>query len=211
MDQYVAAALVVADTEGLGAVSMRRIAADRGSGTASLYRYITNRDELVDLMIDAVHGEDPLPEVSGDWRADLAAVAHAQRATLLRHPWLAGELTGRPSLGPHSLRLSEAALSAAVELTPDINRAAQALGVVRAYVLGSVATQQAALRAEQRSGLTEEQWQRSMGPYITEVLAAGEHPTLARRVHEADEPDPDVDFAFGLECVLDGLAGRWGR
>ena len=211
VDQYVAAALAVADAEGLAAVSMRRVAGDLGSGTATLYRYITNRDELVDLMIDAVHGEDPLPEPAPDWRADLAAVAHSLRATLLRHPWLAGEMTGRPSLGPNSLRRSEAALRAAVALTPDITLAAQALGAVQAYVLGSVATQQAVRRAEQRSGLTEEQWQRSVGPYISEVLAAGEHPMLARRVHEAEEPDPDVEFAFGLACVLDGLAARLGR
>jgi AcrR family transcriptional regulator len=211
VDQYVAAALAVADAEGLAAVSMRRIAGDLGSGTATLYRYITNRDELVDLMVDAAQGEDPLPESTGDWRTDLAAVAHALRATLLRHPWLAGELAGRPSLGPNSLRRSESALRAAVALTPDITLASQALGAVHAYVLGSVATQQAALRAEQRTGLTEEQWQHSVGPYISEVLAAGEHPMLARRVHEAEEPDPDVEFTFGLDCVLDGLAARLDR
>jgi AcrR family transcriptional regulator len=211
VDQYVAAALAVADAEGLAAVSMRRIAGDLGSGTASLYRYITNRDELVDLMVDAVHGEDPLPEPTGDWRADLAAVAHALRATLLRHPWLAGEMTGRPSLGPNSLRRSESALRAAVALTTDITLAAQALGAVHAYVLGSVATQQAARRAEQRTGLTEEQWQRSVGPYIRQVIAAGEHPMLARRVLEAEDLDPDTGFAFGLDCVLDGLAARLGR
>jgi AcrR family transcriptional regulator len=211
VDQYVAAALAVADAEGLAAVSMRRVAGDLGSGTASLYRYIASRDELVDLMIDAAHGEEPLPEPTDDWRADLAAVAHASRATLLRHPWLAAELTGRPALGPNSLRRSESALRAAVALTPDITLASQALGAVHAYVLGSVAAQQAVKRAEQRSGLSQEEWQRSVGPYISEVLAAGEHPMLARRVHEAEEVDPDVAFTFGLDCVLDGLAARLDR
>ncbi|MEU8791388.1 TetR/AcrR family transcriptional regulator C-terminal domain-containing protein [Streptomyces sp. NPDC048643] len=211
VDQYVTAALAVADAEGLAAVSMRRVAGDLGSGTASLYRYITNRDELVDLMVDAAQGEDPVPEPTGDWRADLGGVAHALRATLLRHPWLAGELTGRPALGPNSLRRSESALRAAVALAPDITLASQALGTVRAYVLGSVAAQQALRRAEQRTGLSEEEWQRSVGPYITEVLAAGEHPMLTRRVIEAEELDPDVEFTFGLDCVLDGLAARLGR
>lgn len=78
-------------------------------------------------------------------------------------------------------------------------------------MLGSVAAQQALLRAEQRTGLSKEEWQHSMGPYITEVLAAGQHPMLARRVHEAEELDPDVEFTFGLDCVLDGLAARLGR
>ncbi|MEO6085956.1 MAG: TetR/AcrR family transcriptional regulator C-terminal domain-containing protein [Umezawaea sp.] len=208
VDQFVAAALAVADAEGLAAVSMRRVAADLGSGTASLYRYITNRDELLDLMVDAAQGEDPLPESTEDWRTDIGAVARGLRATMLRHPWLAGELAGRPSVGPNSLRRSESALRAAVALTPDITMASQALGAVRAYVLGSVAAQLAAGHAEQRSGLTKEQWQHSMGPYISEVIAAGEHPMLARRVLEAEELDPDVEFAFGLDCVLDGLAAR---
>ncbi|AXB41371.1 TetR/AcrR family transcriptional regulator C-terminal domain-containing protein [Amycolatopsis albispora] len=210
VEQYVAAALAIADAEGLGAVSMRRVAGDLGSGTASLYRYIANRDELVDLMIDAAQGEDPLPEPTHDWRVDLAAVAHALRATLLRHPWLAGEMAGRPSLGPNALRRSESALRAAAALTPDITLAGLALGAVRSYVLGAVAGQQAARRAEQRSGLTEEQWQRSVGPYISEIIAAGEHPMLARRVLEGEEVDPDEEFAFGLDCVLDGLAARLG-
>lgn len=210
VDQYVAAALAVADAEGLAAVSMRRVAGDLGSGTASLYRYITNRDELVDLMVDAVQGEDPLPESTGDWRVDLTGFAHALRAILLRHPWLAGELTGRPALGPNALRHAEFALRAAVALTPDITVASRALGAVRAYVLGAVAAQQAERTAERRSGLTKEEWQHSMGPYISEVIAAGEHPMLARRVIEAEEPDPDDEFTFGLECVLDGLAARVG-
>ncbi|MET9490163.1 TetR/AcrR family transcriptional regulator C-terminal domain-containing protein [Nocardia sp. NPDC006630] len=211
VDQYVAAALAVADTEGLAAVSMRRVAGDLGSGTASLYRYITNRDELVDLMIDAAQGEDPLPESTEDWRTDLGAVARALRTTLLRHPWLAGELTGRPALGPNSLRRSESALRAAVALTPDITLASRALTAVHAYVLGSVAAQLASRRAEQRTGLTEEQWQRSVGPYIREVIAAGQHPLLARRIHEAEDLDPDIEFTFGLDCVFDGLAARLGH
>ena len=211
VDQYVAAALAIADKEGLAAVSMRRVASDLGSGTASLYRSITGRDELVDLMVDAALGEDSLPERTGDWRVDLAAVAHAQRAVLLRHAWLTGELAGRPSLGPHALRRSEVALRAAVALTPDITLASRALGAVHAYVLGSVATQQADRRAERRTGLTEEEWQRSVGPYIDGVIAAGEHPMLARRVLEPEEAGPDEEFAFGLECVLDGLAARVGR
>ena len=62
-----------------------------------------------------------------------------------------------------------------------------------------------------RTGLTEEEWQRSVGPYISEVIAAGEHPMLARRVLEAEELAPDVEFAFGLDCVLDGLVARLGR
>lgn len=211
VDQFVTAALAVADAEGLAAVSMRRVAGDLGSGTASLYRYITNRDELLDLMVDAAQGETPLPEPTRDWRTDLAAVAHALRATLLRHPWLAGELAGRPSLGPNALRRSETALRAAAALTPDATLSSQAVRAVHAYVLGSVATQQADRGAEHRTGLTEDEWRRSLGPYVDEVIAAGDHPLLARHVLEAEDLTPDAEFTFGLDCLLDGLAARLRR
>lgn len=208
VEQFVAHAIAIADADGLAAVSMRRIAGDLGSGTASLYRAITGRDELLELMVDAVQGERPLPPPTGEWRTDLGNVAHGLRRVLLNHPWLSGELAGRPSLGPNGLRVAESALRAATALTPDITAASRAVGTLAAYVRGAVSTQQATWQAQQRSGLTTEQWQRSVGPYIQQVIAAGEHPMLARRVIEAEHTDPDSDFAFGLDCVLDGLAAR---
>src|SRR5579859_3023932 len=71
--EITAAAIAIADREGLDAVSMRRVAAELGTGAASLYRYVDTRDDLVDLMTDAVGGEYLLPEPSGDWLADLVA------------------------------------------------------------------------------------------------------------------------------------------
>lgn len=208
VDQFVARAIAIADADGLAAVSMRRVAGELGSGTASLYRYVTGRDELLELMVDAAQGEAPAPQPTDDWRAGLAAVAHGLRADLLRHPWLSGELAGRPSLGPNGLRRGEAALRAAVALTPDITKASQAVGTVHAYVLGSVGAELAEWQAQRRTGLTEEQWQHSLGPYIRTVIEAGEHPMVARRVLEAEELEAGTVFGFGLDCVLDGLAAR---
>src|SRR4051812_33820107 len=91
VERIVRTALVIADQEGLSALSMRRVAADLSSGTASLYRYVASRDELLDLMIDEVHGEAGPPALTGDWRLDLTHVAQDVRATLLRHPWLGSE------------------------------------------------------------------------------------------------------------------------
>ena len=160
--EYVAAALAVADTDGLAAVSMRRVAGDLGSGTATLYRYITNRDELVDLMVDAAHGEDPLPEPAGT-----GAPTSPRSPCAARDPAAALVVGGRTGGGPRS-----APTRAAVRIRAARRGRAHvrhhfglaALGAVHAYVLGSVAIQQAVRRAEQRTGLTEEQWQRSVGP-----------------------------------------------
>ncbi len=208
VEQIVARAVAIADTEGLAALSMRQVAADLGSGTASLYRYVTSRNELLDLMIDAVRGEEKPPTLSGDWRIDLTSVAHRLRADLLRHPWLSPELTGRPTLGPNALRHADIALGAVTALTPDITLAARIVDTVHAYVLGAVATELAEIQARCRTGLTKEQWQASVGPYIQQVIDTGHYPRLARRVIEADDSTPEQRFEFGLACVLDGIAAR---
>ncbi|SEF34070.1 regulatory protein, tetR family [Amycolatopsis pretoriensis] len=210
VEQIVRTALAIADAEGVPALSMRRVAADLGSGTASLYRYVASRDELLDLMIDEVKAAERT-ELTGDWRADLASVAHQVRATLLRHPWLSGEIPGRPALGTNSLRRHEAALAAAAQLSGDITFAAGAVDVVLAYVFGTVTQELAELQAQRRSGLTKEQWQASVGPYIREVIASGEYPQFARRVIEGEDRTAEEVFAFGLDCVLDGIAARAPR
>src|SRR6266498_4621044 len=97
-DQITAAAITIADAEGLEAVSMRRIAREVGAGAMSLYRYLDSKDELVELMMDAVEAEDPLPDKpSGEWRADLRRIAERARGILERHPWLATLAATRPS------------------------------------------------------------------------------------------------------------------
>ncbi|WP_284741115.1 TetR/AcrR family transcriptional regulator C-terminal domain-containing protein [Amycolatopsis sp. RTGN1] len=210
VEQIVRTAITIADTEGLPALSMRRVAADLGSGTASLYRYVASRDDLLDLMIDEVKSAETT-ELTGDWRVDLASVARQVRATLLRHPWLSGEIPGRPALGANSLRRHEAALTAAAPLTGDITFVAGAVDVVLAYVFGTVTQELAELQAQRRSGLTKEQWQASVGPYIREVIESGEYPQFSRRVIEGEDRSAEEVFEFGLGCVLDGIAARAGR
>ncbi len=210
VERIVRTAIAIADAEGLPALSMRRVAADLGSGTASLYRYVASRVDLLDLMIDEVKGTEDTDgtELTGDWRADLASVARQVRATLLRHPWLSGEIPGRPALGTNSLRRHEAALAAAAPLTGDITFVAGAVDAVLAYVFGTVTQEQAELQAQRRSGLTKDQWQASVGPYIREVIASGEFPQFSRRVVEGADRSAEEVFEFGLGCVLDGIAAR---
>ncbi|WP_030801191.1 TetR/AcrR family transcriptional regulator C-terminal domain-containing protein [Streptomyces sp. NRRL S-337] len=205
VEEIVRTALAIADAEGLTALSMRRVATELRSGTASLYRYVAGRDELLDLMIDEVHGTEAPPALTGEWRTDLANVARQVRTTLLRHPWLGAELTGRPALGANSLRQHDVALTAAGALTPDITLATRVVDTVLAYVFGAVTQELAEIQARQRTGLTEEQWQASVGPYIREVVESGAYPQFARRVIEAAETGPDDQFEFGLRCILDGV------
>ncbi|WP_233358783.1 TetR/AcrR family transcriptional regulator [Thermomonospora amylolytica] len=103
-DAIVTAAIALADAEGLAAVSMRAVAAALGTGAGSLYRYLSSRDDLLDLMTDRVVGElRPYPEAGGDWLDTMLLMARRQLALYRRHPWLL-DVIHRPSgIGPESL------------------------------------------------------------------------------------------------------------
>jgi AcrR family transcriptional regulator len=109
--EITAAAIGLADREGLEAVTMRRVAAELGTGAASLYRYVANRDDLLDLMTDAVAGEYELPAPSGDPVPDLVEIAVQARGLMLRHRWVAPLVITRPVLGPRGAELLEHALA----------------------------------------------------------------------------------------------------
>ncbi len=116
-----AAAIAIADTDGLTAVSMRAVATRLGTGAASLYRYLSSRDDLLDLMADTVAAElRPYPEPEGDWLNGMVRIARAQRSVHERHPWLS-ELSQRASaIGPEALAFFDACLRimAPVAATP---------------------------------------------------------------------------------------------
>jgi AcrR family transcriptional regulator len=210
LDRIVRAAIALADAEGIEAVSMRRVATALRSGTASLYRIVDSREELLDLMVDAVLGDDPRPALAGEWRADLTDLARQTRDLLRRHPWLGPQRSGRPTLGPHALRHHEHALHAAASLTGDPTSAAAAVDTLMAYVLGATARELAEAETQRRTGLTEDEWRRLVGPYVREIVHSGQYPYLARAVLEGRDSDHGQRFEFGLGCVLDGIAARLG-
>ncbi|MFE3955893.1 TetR/AcrR family transcriptional regulator [Nocardia sp. NPDC059091] len=203
VERIVDASVAIADAEGLGALSMRRVAAELSTGTTSLYRYVDSRDDLLDLMADAVH-DDHAP-LTGDWRADLEAYAHHERDLWLRHPWLAPLLATRPSLGPNWLRGLEHALTAAAPLTSDIADAASAVGLIRDYVRGAVIRELAEKETQRRTGQTEDQWRAAVAPYMRKIIESGAYPRVSRMTKSAD-PSPAEQFSYGLRRILTGIA-----
>jgi AcrR family transcriptional regulator len=104
-DAIVDAALVIADREGLESVSMRRVAAELGVGTMSLYHHVADKEELLHAMADAIGEEMLIPgEVPADWREALRQIALRTRDTFLRHPWLLDVGTERPIPTRNTLR-----------------------------------------------------------------------------------------------------------
>jgi AcrR family transcriptional regulator len=208
--QITALALKIADAEGLEALSMRRVAKELGAGTMSLYRYVPGKDDLIELMIDVVIGEwiPERGEFSGEWRADLRLLAHYSRRSLRRHPWMAGR-SGGVTFGPNALQMAEAALGAVDGLGLNIDQMMSVTGMVTSYVNGFVANELAAAEARRRTGLTDEQLMIANGPYIRSILDSGRYPLIERVIVDARQPhmDPDERFEYGLERLLDGIAG----
>lgn len=213
-EQITKAAITIADTEGLDAVSMRRIAREVGAGAMSLYRYINSKDELVELMMDAVEAEDPLPDKpSGDWRADLRLLAERARGILERHPWLATLGSGRPSFGPNSLRSVEYALSCLDGYGLSIDEILMFFLVLTGYIRNFVQGRLAEAEASRRSKLTEEEWRATQSPYIEQIISSGKYPLFSKVIKDAALPhmDPRRQFEAGLEHVLDGIAAKLER
>jgi AcrR family transcriptional regulator len=216
-DEIVRAAIAVADAEGPDAISMRRIARELNAGAMSLYWHVSAKEELLDLMIDAVQGEMEAPEPSGDWRADLAAIARNERAALHRHRWVMDFMGGRPPLGPNSVGNAERGLTALGGLGVPKAEAINILMTVTTYVLGAVLRERQEMRGEQDwkrelEGLGEEETRKLLAEYLEWLRASGRYPRLMEMIDEGVDPDApetrDERFEFGLGCVLDGIAAR---
>ncbi|MFC7649082.1 TetR/AcrR family transcriptional regulator [Streptosporangium lutulentum] len=89
-------AIEIADTEGLDAITMRRLAAELGVAPMAAYRYVSGKDDVMELMVDLVHGELEHSQADG-WRETMRALALRTRALMLKHPWLAQLSPRRPS------------------------------------------------------------------------------------------------------------------
>ncbi|MCW1099771.1 TetR/AcrR family transcriptional regulator [Streptomyces sp. RS2] len=206
-ERIVAAAVALADEGGLAAVSVRKVAARLDAGPMRLYGFISTKDELFDLMVDAVYAETLSEERPGDWREALQGLAHRTRRAALRHHWLADLLGGRPALGPNGLAVTEATL-AALDGLADVDTVMRAVETVSAYFTGAIRREVADLRAERDTGLSKTEWQRARGPHVTRTLATGRFPALAKAVYEGTHVDAETSFTTGLDWVLDAVAAR---
>src|SRR5215470_9390724 len=166
LERIVAAAVQVADAEGLAAVSMSRVAAELGTAPMSLYRYVTAKDELLALMVDAAYGPPPAQPPPGTapgtgWRAGLSRWAWAMRAAMQRHPWVLHiPIRGLPTL-PNEVAWFEEGLRCLQDTGLEENEKASAILLVSGYVRNAAmidADIEAAVRA---SGKTPDEWMAS--------------------------------------------------
>ncbi len=218
--EIVAAAVRIADAEGVEAVSMRRLAEELGVATMTPYTHIASKDELLDLMRDAVAAEmllpEPLPE---SWRTALRAIAERTRAAYEAHPWCLDATPRRPRARINRLRHVEQSIGIVLRLGthPDTGRAV--LLSIDDYVIGYCTR----ARARQRmlASLDEEGKEAlrrldDPDPEVAAALAAGDLPIIKKiagrrnRKHPFGVP-PDSGFEPGLDWLLDGIEASVAR
>lgn len=201
--RIVAAAIGIADQEGMAAVSIRRVAASIGSGAASLYRYVRSHDELVELMIDTVSGEFDLAPSAEPARSQLLDLARQGRIIMHRHPWLAPLLLARPSMGPNSLEYLERALSALETATMSGPSKVQTVAMMTAIASAFVQNELASAAGSGSGGITLDAKDRA--EYMSEVVQSTKYPLLAEALSEQHEPaGPDEMFTHVMTTYLVG-------
>jgi AcrR family transcriptional regulator len=211
-----ATAIRIADTEGIEAVSMRRIAAELDAGTMTLYHYVRTKDELLALVTDTVMAELVVPggKMSSDWREAITTVAHLSRAMLSRHPWLL-DITDDPNFGPNTVRHFDQSLEAVARLEVSMRDKLDLITMVDEYVFGYCLHQRTTFHDEQTPLSAE------LMSYVDELAATGDYPQLAAMIGDhgsapawamiRDSAMDDTRFERNLSRLLDGFAAGFAR
>ncbi|WP_243722826.1 TetR/AcrR family transcriptional regulator [Actinomadura sp. 7K507] len=218
-ERIVAEAVALLDEEGAGRLTMRRLAERLDTGSTTLYWHVRTKDDVLELALDAVFGDVPIPEGGTEWRADVVALMSGWRAAMLRHPWSATILGGRPLLGPEVLARTDFLYAALATTGLTGTRLAGAAYAVANYVIGSALMEVGAQRGDEPDADKADTQKADTDKADTEQAdtekAAEEHlarnrdryPNLAAHGHLSGA-EWDSAFVQGLDYILDGVARR---
>lgn len=200
--EIAAAGVRIADAEGLKAVTMRRVAAELGTGAASLYRYVRTRDELLDLMVDAVEADLDLDRPYDTWKAGIEDLLAQNLVLLRRRPWISDVmLSGLAIPGPSSARLAERYLEILADHPASGSLKMSAVGVASGMLF---------VFAQQDARSKEDDWMEAYAGNMAAIAATGEFPRMAAAFAEPPLEYFDGEQAFMLlllrafSGILDG-------
>jgi AcrR family transcriptional regulator len=196
------AALGILDEAGLRELTMRRLAEELGTGPASLYRYVSSREELLVEVADLVLGELEAPDPALKWRDAVEQLAHDLRRVLVGHRGVVLMSSNAPLLGPNAMHIREMFWSVMDRDGCEPQFAIHVYSSVMHFIVCSAVFSAGVSRrgdtawsGKASSGLLE----------LLDLLPARKYPTVLKFSDYADTPDPDHDFTFGLRALLDGL------
>lgn len=197
-DRMVRAAVRIADTGGLQALSMRAVAAELGVATMTLYRHLADKSELTQLIADAAFAEIDYPDPPPGWRSHLRVAARLQWAAYQRHPWLPRLVSvTRPVPLPGMLAYGLWTLRALDGLELDPGTRLHVYATLVNYVRGTAVNIETEAVALLDTGMTSTEWARARLPF--------DGPLVVQLTPPSAEVDLESLFAFGLERLLDGL------
>jgi AcrR family transcriptional regulator len=199
-EQVVAAAIELADRDGIESISMRRLAQELGVEAMSLYTHVRSKNDLLDGMVDAVISMIPVDADAAGWRASLRRMALGARGVMLRHPWAPRTVETRAAPGPAGLAYVNAVLGILREGGFSIAQAHHALHILGSRVLGftqGVFDDSADSDPETAASLPDE--------FVTAFPYAAEMALAVTHGGALGPCDDDGEFEFALDFILDGL------
>ncbi len=194
------AAVALADEAGLEAFSMRGLAQELGVVPMALYKHVANKEELLDGMVDIVFSEIELPSEDLDWRSAMRRRAISTREALERHGWAIGMMESRHP-GPANLRNHNAVMGCLRKAGFSFEMAIHAYSVQDAYIYGfALQERDTAFETPDSAGEAARRRAETIGalesyPYLVEI---------ATKLPKSGY-DNAVEFAWGLDLILDGL------
>ena len=204
-EAVVAAAVSLADRQGLERLSMRALAADLGVEAMSLYNHVRNKDDLIDAMVEAVLAEVERPRPGPDWRGGLRARAVSMRTAFLAHPWAPQLIVGRLNIGPNMLALYDATIGCLVAAGVDHARADHLCNAMDSLIFGFHLLERTfPLQPEHYADAARAFLPRIDPDHLphmqamTRLVAEGQH----SGVH---------DFAFAMDLMLDTIEAATAR
>jgi len=203
-DSILGAAMAIADSDGLAALSMRAVARQLGVEAMSLYHHVANKDAMLDGMIDLVFAEFHSPTIGAPWRGEMRTRSDSARSALKRHSWAVGLMNSRRNAGFDTLDHHDAVLGCLREAGFSWPLAGTAFALLDAHLYGFV-LQELALPFEGEADLAE------LGEDIMARLPEGALPYFRGFANEqALQPGYEfgTQFAIGLDLILDGLERR---
>lgn len=217
-ESIVAAAIEIADADGLEAVSIRRLATRLDARPMSLYSHIGRKGDLIDLMVDEVMAGAVIPggPPTDDWREALRQIAQRTRESTRAHPWMIAAAFHRPFLGPNALRHIDQSLGAVSELPLSPERKRAVLLAIDTYTLGFVRWEVMSPKRKGRGGPCGGHPEggptaAEIDAYITAQAASGRYPHLAEYVGKDMGLGVKAEkFEVGLEWLLAGIEAEIG-
>jgi AcrR family transcriptional regulator len=207
IDDIIEAAIKVADTDGLEALSMRKVADTLGVGTMSIYTYVPGRAELLHLMHDTALAELPPLPADTDWRQTLEQYARQARDLATRHPWIPTlSAPGHLLMGPHYTARANALFTALTGIGLTAPEMVATANLLNGYIRGVTQSTADVEHDNRTSDIGYEQWWDQATPILERLLTPDRFPALTSVWEQgAFEDPPETGFEYGLQRLLDGI------